>query len=321
MRMEWEDLQDKSFYQATARERAFGLVDRGTFKEFLGPRDKMVSPHLLILGEALEFDDGIVVGVGKIKKHPVFVVSQQGKYVGGALGEVNGAKMSYTLKLALETYDRMKKKYGEVPEERKPICIVSYDSGGVRLHEANAGLLMHSECMEMFYKFQNKVPNFSLCGSTIGAYGAQGFVCMSADVVIANDYGRIGLTGPDVIQQEIGRDEFDASDRALIWRTMGARSKYILGDVDYLIKDTIGEFRTKVMDLADMPMKRINKHRHLGTAKLIDENLSLVELAAELKVNDSKDLWKYFGNENVDEIPEIPQDKFLSTVKRRQRAV
>jgi len=321
MRMEWEDLQDKSFYQATARERAFGIVDKGTFKEFLGPRDKMVSPHLLVLGEALEFDDGIVVGVGKIKKHPAFIVSQEGKYVGGALGEVNGAKMAYTLKLALETYERMKEKYGEVPEEKKPLCIVSYDSGGVRLHEANAGLLMHSECMEMFYKFQDKVPNISLCGSTIGAYGAQGFVCMSADVVIANDYGRIGLTGPDVIQQEVGKDEFDASDRALIWRTMGARSKYILGDVDYLLKDTIGEFRGKILELADMPMKKISRHRHLGSHKLVDENLEVVKVAVEIGADDSKDLWKYYGNENLDELPEMPYEKFLSVVKRRPRSV
>ncbi|MBN1785456.1 MAG: biotin-independent malonate decarboxylase subunit beta [Candidatus Methanofastidiosa archaeon] len=319
--MIWEDLQDKSFYQATARERAFGLVDKGTFKEFLGPRDKMVSPHLLVLGEALEFDDGIVVGVGKIKKHPTFVVSQEGKYVGGALGEVNGAKMSYTLRLALETYEKMKEKYGEVPDEKKPLCIVSYDSGGVRLHEANAGLLMHSECMELFYEFQNKVPNFSLCGSTIGAYGAQGFVCMSADVVIANDYGRIGLTGPDVIQQEVGKDEFDASDRALIWRTMGARSKYILGDVDYLIKDTIGAFRNQIVDLADLPMKKISRSRHLGSPKLVEENLEVVKLAAEIKANDSKDLWKYYGNDNPDELPELPYDKFISTVKRRPRAI
>ncbi|MHC1605198.1 MAG: biotin-independent malonate decarboxylase subunit beta [Candidatus Methanofastidiosia archaeon] len=321
MRIDWKELQNKSFYQATARERAYGLVDENTFKEFLGPKDKMVSPHLIILGEALEFDDGITVGVGKIGKHPVFVISEEGKYVGGALGEVNGAKMAYSFKLALDCYDAMKKKYGNVPEDRKPIVVTSYDSGGVRLHEANAGLVAHSECMECIWKMQNKIPNISVIGSSLGAYGAQGFVCLSADIVIANDNGRIGLTGPDVIQQEVGKDEFDASDRALIWRTMGARSKYILGDVDYLLKDTIKTFRNKIIEIADMPMSEISKHRHIGSHKLVEENLDVIKLATDNKIDDSKDLWKLFGNTNVDEIPEIPQEQFLKTVKRRPRRV
>jgi len=321
MKINWEDLQGKSFYQATARERAYGIVDKDTFKEFLGPRDKMTSPHLLVLGEAVEFDDGITVGVGKIKKHPVFVISQEGKFVGGALGEVNGAKMAYTMKLALKTYEKMKEKYGTVPDDRKPICIVSFDSGGVRLHEANAGLLMHSESMETIWELQNKVPYIAITGSTIGAYGAQGFVCLSADVVIANDFGRIGLTGPEVIQQEVGKDEFDASDRALIWRTMGARSKYILGDVDYLLKDTIGNFRDTISNIVEQPMSKISKTRKVGSPQLVEENLEVVKLAAEKQIKDSKDLWKLYGNENVDEIPEMPQEKFLSVVKRRPRRV
>ncbi|MCC7568857.1 MAG: biotin-independent malonate decarboxylase subunit beta [Candidatus Methanofastidiosa archaeon] len=321
MRVEWKELQEKSFYQATARERAIGLVDEGTFREFLGPRDKMVSPHLIVLGEAVEFDDGITVGVGKIGAHPVFVVSQEGKFVGGALGEVNGAKMAYTFKLAMDCYEALKEKYGSVPEDRKPIVIVSYDSGGVRLHESNAGLVAHSECMEMFWKMQNKVPNISITASSIGAYGAQGFVCMSGDVVLANDYGRIGLTGPEVIQQEVGKDEFDASDRALIWRTMGARAKYIMGDVDFLLPDTIGAFREQVMQIAHMPMAEIAKYRHLGTPDLVEENLSVVKLAGEKGFNDSKDYWKYMGMKDVEDIPEMPQEKFLKIAKRRQRGI
>ncbi len=321
MRINWNELQEKSFYQATARERANGIVDDGTFKEFLGPRDKMVSPHLIILGEAVEYDDGMTAGVGKIGKHPVFVISQEGKFVGGALGEVNGAKMSYTLKLAIDCYDAMKEKYGKVPDDRKPIVVVSYDSGGVRLHEANAGLVAHSECMECMWKLQNKVPNISIIGSSLGAYGAQGFVCLSADVVLANDYGRIGLTGPDVIQQEVGKDEFDASDRALIWRTMGARSKYILGDVNFLLKDSIKEFRDKIVAMSDLPMSEISKYRHLGSEELVEENLNVVKIAGREKINDSKDLWKYYGNENVDELPELPQEEFLKVVKRRPRGL
>ena len=38
---DWEMLEQESFYKSTARKRAIGLVDEGTFTEFLGPRDRI----------------------------------------------------------------------------------------------------------------------------------------------------------------------------------------------------------------------------------------------------------------------------------------
>ena len=92
----------KSFLEASARTRAKSLVDEGTFTELVGPQQKMTSPHLPILGEAVSFDDGIVTGIGKVGERPVFVISQEGRFIGGAVGEVNGAKMAGAIMLALE---------------------------------------------------------------------------------------------------------------------------------------------------------------------------------------------------------------------------
>jgi len=68
-------------------------------------------------------------------------------------------------------------------------------------------------------------------------------------------------------------------------------------------------------------MSKISKTRKVGSPQLVEENLEVVKLAAEKKIKDSKDLWKIYGNTNVDEIPEMPQDKFLSVVKRRPRRI
>ena len=89
----WDELQETSFFESNARQRAIGIVDKGTFTELLGPRDRISSPHLPVLGEAAAFDDGIVTGVGLCGKRPVFVVSQEGRFIGGAVGEVGGGKM------------------------------------------------------------------------------------------------------------------------------------------------------------------------------------------------------------------------------------
>ena len=180
---DWEVLQASSFYEALARQRAYGLVNQGTFHELIGPNDEMCSPYLSILGEAVAFDDGVVTGVGKIGDRPVFVVSQEGRFIGGAVGEVGGAKIAGVFGLALKLYDKIRAKYPEDYEKRAPAVVYSFDTGGVRLHEANAGLLAHAEIMELIQKCRGKVPVIAIVGSRVGCFGGMGFVSLSCDVV------------------------------------------------------------------------------------------------------------------------------------------
>lgn len=85
-------MNDLRFLEASARARAEGLVDKGTFTELIGPVAKRVSPHLPVLGEAVEFDDGVVTGIGLLGQHPAIIISQEGRFIGGSVGEVGGAK-------------------------------------------------------------------------------------------------------------------------------------------------------------------------------------------------------------------------------------
>ncbi|MCS6036842.1 hypothetical protein LNQ52_12500 [Klebsiella pneumoniae subsp. pneumoniae] len=69
-------MNDLRFLEASARVRASSLVDKGTFTELIGPADKRTSPHLPVLNEAVEFDDGIVTGIGLLGQHPAIVISR-----------------------------------------------------------------------------------------------------------------------------------------------------------------------------------------------------------------------------------------------------
>ena len=40
----WTELENSSFFDANARERALGMVDKGTFTEFLNPLDRLLQP-------------------------------------------------------------------------------------------------------------------------------------------------------------------------------------------------------------------------------------------------------------------------------------
>lgn len=316
MSSHWEKSQSRSFLESNARTRALGLVDAESFTELAGPRDRLTSPHLPLLGEAVEFDDGIVTGVGLIGKKPVFVASQEGFFIGGAVGEVHGAKLANLVRLARSSYDRMIADDPELPEEKRPAVVISFDTGGVRLHEANAGLLAHAEVIDQFQDCKGKVPILALIGGRVGCFGGMGFVAAAADAVIMSQFGRLGLTGPEVIEEEMGKDEFDASDRALVYRTTGGRHKYIMGDCNRLVTDSIGAFRAAVQQLLAEPYEEIAALCTIGSLAKVEAQLEWVALCAELTPQDSIDVWRHAGNPAPDELVDMPLDVFLQKVKR-----
>jgi len=312
----WKELQNSSFFDATARERAIGLVDDGSFNELCGPEYKMMSPHLKALDEPSQFDDGVVTGVGKIGERLVFVISQEGSFIGGAVGEIHGAKIVKTLSLAEEAYTKCADKYGDRIDEFRPIVVISFDTGGVRLHEANAGLLAHSEIMDGIQRLRKKVPVFGLSGGKVGTFGGMGFVIAATDIIIMSSKGRIGLTGPEVIEQEMGRSEFDASDKSLIYRTTGGKHKYIVGDCNCLVDDTISEFSNAIKANLSLTMDGVEAMRRIGSLSAVKKQMNTIDSTCELKFKDSLDLWKYAGNENPQILVDLSVEDFLKTASK-----
>ena len=319
--MLYSALQDKSFLEATARQRAIGLVDEGTFTELAGPQDKLTSPHLPTLGEAISFDDGVVTGVGLIGNRPIFVISQEGKFIGGAVGEVHGAKMAGIFRLALSSYEKARAAHPHDLEAYRPAIVISFETGGVRLHEANAGLLAHAEIMDLIQDTKGKLPVISLIGSKVGCFGGMGFVAAATDVIIMSPQGRLGLTGPEVIEQEMGKEEFNASDKSLISRTTGGKHKYIMQDCNILNEDTVGAFRESLCSSLSQDYQSLCSYRRIGSHQLVKEQMELVSLAAQLNPFDAQDVWTHYGNTEAQQLPELETEEFLSCVQRRPREV
>lgn len=220
-----------SYAECSARERLTLLVDAGSFHEWLPPAQRLTSPHLAQLGLPAAFDDGVTIGRATLAGHTVFVAAQEGEFMGGGVGEVHGAKLAGLLKRALR--------------DRPKAVLLLAESGGVRLHEANAGLIAVSEVMRALLDARAAgIPVVVLIGGANGCFGGMGLVARCADHVVMSDIGRLAMSGPEVIEASHGVEEFDSRDRALVWRTTGGKHRWLTGDCDTLVEDDAAAFRT-----------------------------------------------------------------------------
>jgi malonate decarboxylase beta subunit len=220
-------LHQHSFIELNARERANALVDAGTARELLGPFDRLESPWLSAQGITPQADDGCVVIKGKIAGQAAVVAAFEGAFQGGSIGEVSGAKMTAALDLASRDCER------GIPTS----AVILLETGGVRLQEANLGLAAIAELMNAVLVLRNRAPVVCLTAGTVGCFGGMALVAGLASYVVMTRTARLGMNGPEVIQEENGIEEFDASDRALIWAIHGGEQRHALGLVDALVED------------------------------------------------------------------------------------
>jgi malonate decarboxylase beta subunit len=219
-----------SWYEASARRRIQLMLDAGSFQEFIGPEQRESSPHLQVFDLPEQFDDGIIVGRGRIAGASVFVAAQEGRFMGGAFGEVHGAKLTGLLRAARDATSL-------------PVLIL-FDSGGVRLQEANAGELAIAEIMRVVMEARAAgVKVIGLIGGRAGCYGGGGLIAGCCSALAVSEQGRISVSGPEVIETNRGVEEFDSRDRALVWRTMGGKHRRLLGGAEAFVDDTVESFR------------------------------------------------------------------------------
>ena len=290
-----------SYYEASARGRITHLLDAGSFREILGPTERLTSPHLELLGQPCAFDDGVVIGRGRLDGRPVLVASQEGGFMGGAVGEVHGAKLTGLLELAVH--------------EHPAAILLLLESGGVRLHEANAGLIAISEIIRALLAARAAgIPVIGLVGGIYGCFGGMGIVARCCDRLIINEEGRLGLSGPDVIETTMGVEEFDASDRALVWRTVGGKHRFLLGEVQHLVADEIAAFRAAVVEALGQPLQGLTlealEREHQGLAN---------RLTNYGDCQDAAEIWAALGLENPLQLPLLDIPTFLQVASQTSR--
>ncbi|EHU1483623.1 biotin-independent malonate decarboxylase subunit beta [Acinetobacter baumannii] len=231
-------LNKQDFIELSARERAKALLDEGTFRELLDPFARVMSPWLVQQNIVPQADDGVVIVKGTIQEQPVVLISIEGLFQGGSLGEVGGAKIAGALELAVE--DNLK----GIPTA----AILLLETGGVRLQEANLGLAAIAEIQAAIVNLRQYQPVIAVVAGSVGCFGGMSIAAGLCSYIVMTQEGRLGLNGPQVIEQEAGVQEYNAKDRPFIWSITGGNQRFTSGLADAYVDDDRQKIREQVID-------------------------------------------------------------------------
>ena len=260
--IQFPSMASLSFQELSPRERLAALFDDQCYKEMVGPFDRIASPWLAQQGLVSQSDDGVVVVRGRIGKMEVVGVAIEPKHEGGSIGEVGGAKIASALRWAASSC---------LPG--RPIAaVLLLETGGVRLQEATLGLRAISEIHTAIIDLRKLAPVIAVVAGPIGCFGGMSLAAALCTKIIGTPHGRLGMNGAEVIEQEAGPQELDASDRDLIRQVFGSEARLRDGFIDALVEDQAASMRAAVHDALNStrrtPTKLENASKRLHDLRL-----------------------------------------------------
>ena len=272
-------LNKHSFVELGARQRARALLDAGSFRELLDPFQRVMSPWLARQGVVPQADDGVVIAKGSIAGLPVVIAAIEGAFQGGSLGEVGGAKIAGALELAAE-------------DNRNgiPTCaVLLLETGGVRLQEANLGLAAIADIHAAIVDLRQYQPVVGVVAGSVGCFGGMSIAAGLCSYLVVTQEARLGLNGPQVIEQEAGLEEYDSRDRPFIWSLTGGEQRFASGLVDRYVADDVAQIQAQVRELLALGLP---ERQHIREADLYLQRLARLDTTPQIDAATVRDLYQ-----------------------------
>ncbi|HET9378353.1 MAG TPA: biotin-independent malonate decarboxylase subunit beta [Chthoniobacterales bacterium] len=273
-----EFLARRSFVELNARERAQALLDEGSYRELLGPFERLESPWLLPQGVVPQADDGLIVARGEIGGTDSVILAIEGQFQGGGIGEVSGAKVAAALDLALED-----------AKKGHPVQVVLVlETGGVRLQEANLGLEAIAEINSSLIALRQHVPVIGVIAGMVGCFGGMSITASLCSYLIMTRQARLGLNGPEVIEEQSGIEEFDSQDRQLIWGVNGGEQRHATGFADYLAEDDVEAIKECIVEAWGRGIPATHRSEQVDDYL---RRLAAIDVSRQFESSEMRELW------------------------------
>jgi malonate decarboxylase beta subunit len=103
---------------------------------------------------------------------------------------------------------------------------------------------------------------------------------------------RLGLNGPEVIEQESGIEEFDSSDKALIWAINGGEQRVGMGVADELVLDDAEKIAASVKRYVKAGLPQIHRSQQV---ELYRQRIAALDTSKQIDPLTLRKLWSTEG--------------------------
>jgi malonate decarboxylase beta subunit len=268
----------QSFIELSARVRAQKLMDPGSWRELVDPFERVASPWLPEQGIAPQSDDGCVVLKGMIAGKATVVIALDGGFQAGSMGEVSGAKMTTALDLAAR----------DSQNGKTTSAVLLLETGGVRLQEANLGLAAIAEVISSMLFLREYAPIITVIAGTVGCFGGMSLVAGLSSYIVMTREARLGLNGAEVIEQESGIEEFDSSDRSLIWAINGGEQRVAMGVADQLVVDDVQQIAATVRKFVEAGLPAVHRSQQVA---LYRDRIAALDVSRQIDPLSLREQW------------------------------
>jgi malonate decarboxylase beta subunit len=117
------------------------------------------------------------------------------------------------------------------------------------LQEANLGLAAIAEIHSALVDLRRHQPVIGIIAGTVGCFGGMSIAAGLCSYLVVTREARLGLNGPQVIEQEAGIAEYDSRDRPFIWGLTGGEQRERTGLADVFVDDDSKALRDAVIAL------------------------------------------------------------------------
>ncbi len=167
----------------------------------------------------------------------MLAAAQDARFLGGSVGAKHGAALQHLFERALD--------------ERPDAVVLLLDSGGVRLHEANAAELALARALRALFAVRRSgIPTIAIVAGA--AFGGASVLAAACTHLHFLPEARFGLSGPRVIETARGKRELDAEDTQAVNALFGASARVAAG-IGRLLDDDADSLRVAIINATQQP--------------------------------------------------------------------